>query len=181
MNSIRIITLRQPWASLIALGLKKYETRSWPTTYRGKLVIHAAKRDYGIGSHEETSARKACELAGWGKFEQRTLNFLGNLHPTRPRSFSDLPLGCIVAIADLTDCQQMAPSLEAPTNSAISIAEQTELEESVGVWEPGRFAWRLENVVALAEPIPFKGAQGLLPLSDETVLQSIAQQTGGAA
>jgi hypothetical protein len=35
------ITIRQPWASLITAGIKTIENRSWPTTYRGPLLIHA--------------------------------------------------------------------------------------------------------------------------------------------
>ncbi len=51
--SVRAITLWQPWASLVALGLKRFETRSWPTNYRGKLLIHAATR---IEKYEEKEA-----------------------------------------------------------------------------------------------------------------------------
>lgn len=38
---MRVITLKQPWASLVAAGIKKYEFRSWNTKYRGKILIHA--------------------------------------------------------------------------------------------------------------------------------------------
>ena len=41
------LSLWQPWASAIALGLKKIETRSWYTPYRGPLLIHAAKTRQG--------------------------------------------------------------------------------------------------------------------------------------
>lgn len=41
---MRIISLWQPWASAISLGLKQFETRSWSTNYSGLLAIHAAKR-----------------------------------------------------------------------------------------------------------------------------------------
>ncbi len=37
------LSLTQPWASLVAIGYKKIETRSWSTSYRGPLWIHAAK------------------------------------------------------------------------------------------------------------------------------------------
>jgi hypothetical protein len=40
---IRVITLKQPWATLIAEGYKQYEFRSWRTLYRGTLYIHAGK------------------------------------------------------------------------------------------------------------------------------------------
>ena len=41
---MKAISLWQPYAALIALGFKKIETRSWPTTYRGPLAIHAAQK-----------------------------------------------------------------------------------------------------------------------------------------
>ena len=41
---MKAITIWQPWASLLASGRKRYETRSWATTYRGPIAIHAAKR-----------------------------------------------------------------------------------------------------------------------------------------
>ncbi len=41
---MKCISLWQPWASHIAFGNKKIETRSWSTGYRGPLLIHAAKR-----------------------------------------------------------------------------------------------------------------------------------------
>ena len=41
---MKALTIWQPWASLLASGRKKYETRSWATSYRGPIAIHAAKR-----------------------------------------------------------------------------------------------------------------------------------------
>ena len=38
---MKVITLKQPWATLVAEGIKKYEFRSWNTKYRGKILIHA--------------------------------------------------------------------------------------------------------------------------------------------
>lgn len=38
---MKIITLKQPWATIIAKGLKHYEFRTWKTNYRGELLIHA--------------------------------------------------------------------------------------------------------------------------------------------
>ena len=40
---MRVLTLKQPWASLIMLGLKRYEFRGWKTNYRGEILIHAGK------------------------------------------------------------------------------------------------------------------------------------------
>ena len=41
---MKCISLMQPWATLIAKGSKKIETRSWKTNYRGELYIHASQR-----------------------------------------------------------------------------------------------------------------------------------------
>lgn len=40
---MRVITLKQPWASLVAEGLKEYEFRNMKYSYRGKILIHAGK------------------------------------------------------------------------------------------------------------------------------------------
>ena len=45
---MKVITLKQPWATLVAEGIKKYEFRSWRTKYRGKILIHA-----GVGVDKE--------------------------------------------------------------------------------------------------------------------------------
>ena len=39
---MKVLTLTQPWATLVAIGAKRIETRSWATKYRGPLLIHAA-------------------------------------------------------------------------------------------------------------------------------------------
>jgi len=41
---MKAISLKQPWATLIASGKKTIETRTWPTNYRGDLLICASKR-----------------------------------------------------------------------------------------------------------------------------------------
>ena len=40
---MKVLTLKQPWATLIMQGDKKYEFRSWKTKHRGDLLIHAGK------------------------------------------------------------------------------------------------------------------------------------------
>jgi len=41
---MRALTIHQPWASLIAAGLKTIETRAWATKHRGQIVIHAGQQ-----------------------------------------------------------------------------------------------------------------------------------------
>lgn len=70
---MKAFTLYQPYASAIVLGLKKYETRSWATKYRGPLVIHASIKPlspelkelaqrYGIKDIEYGKIIAICEL-----------------------------------------------------------------------------------------------------------------------
>lgn len=41
--ALHTLTVQQPWAELIASGIKLVENRCWSTDYRGPLAIHAAK------------------------------------------------------------------------------------------------------------------------------------------
>lgn len=41
---MKTISIIQPWATLIMLGEKKYETRSWQREHRGELLIHSSKK-----------------------------------------------------------------------------------------------------------------------------------------
>ncbi len=43
MPKVKALTICQPYAHLIAVGEKPIENRSWPTQYRGQLLIHAGK------------------------------------------------------------------------------------------------------------------------------------------
>lgn len=56
---MRVITLQEPWASLIGEGIKVIETRSWPCNQFGELYIHA-----GLSKIHKNDIRKN-ELAGW--------------------------------------------------------------------------------------------------------------------
>ena len=40
---MKVLTIKQPWASLIIEGYKRFEFRSWKTNYRGDLLIHSGK------------------------------------------------------------------------------------------------------------------------------------------
>lgn len=46
MKNIRGLSIQQPYASLLSSGRKHYETRSYPTSYRGPILIHAGKKEW---------------------------------------------------------------------------------------------------------------------------------------
>lgn len=94
---MKAITIWQPWASLIACGAKQYETRSWATSYRGLIAIHAA----AINPYKVIR-----EVPGHVVAEMRqTLKSSGIL--TNWTDFRDLPLGKIIATAELVDCHKI--------------------------------------------------------------------------
>lgn len=126
---MKAITLWQPWATLIALGEKPYETRSWPTSYRGKIAIHASKKWDGETLADFTSPEV------WRVMQRRHVRDI------------DLPLGAIICVGDLTDC---IPTVLVPQN-----------EQRLGNFLPGRFAWKIEHVKVLLNPISIRGQQGL--------------------
>lgn len=57
MTIERVLSIRQPWASLIVDGLKDVENRSWKTAWRGRLLVHSARRP-------DPSSRQICERLG---------------------------------------------------------------------------------------------------------------------
>ncbi|GAC1467365.1 MAG: hypothetical protein NVS2B14_19300 [Chamaesiphon sp.] len=60
-------------------------------------------------------------------------------------------MGYVVAITSLSDCILMTPEF---------IARQSQNELAVGLWDSGRYAWKLDNVQPLYPPIPATGHQG---------------------
>jgi len=56
---IRTLSLWQPWASLMALGLKRMETRSWPMRHRGPLAI-ATTQTIPSWLRAEIAVRESC-------------------------------------------------------------------------------------------------------------------------
>ncbi|HEX8221822.1 MAG TPA: hypothetical protein VF914_21720 [Chloroflexia bacterium] len=150
-REIRCLTLTQPWASLVAVGAKHIETRSWKTDYRGLLAIHAAK--------------------AWTEDDQMLLAKEPFRTPLRNAGYHlphHLPRGFIVALCELVDCVQVLPGLPRQpfmlTSTGIRLDVQIPPEEpelSFGNYGLGRYAWVLANILRLDEPIPARGYQSL--------------------
>lgn len=151
MLKMKAITLTQPWATLVAIGAKRIETRSWQTAYRGPLAIHAAK---GLGS-----------VGGKRGLDDLCTSdpFFGVLIDAGHRAGKPLPLGAIVATCELIGC---VPTEYVKQVKIIRLTGYddwlwTENEKAFGDYAPGRYAWLLANIQALPEPIPAKGALSL--------------------
>lgn len=155
------ISLSPPYGTLIALGLKRLETRSWSTSHRGLLAIHQTAAPGPRGT-TEAALWDRCLSDEIGK---ALLNAgLGN--PAR------LPRGKIVAVVDLVDCQMIGvlpdgtPAYMAYDEFPPVLQAVQEPERSFGLYEAGRYAWLLANVRALPEPVSARGMPGLWTLPD---------------
>ncbi len=162
---MRCLTLTQPYASLIAVGAKTIETRSWSTRYRGPLAIHAAA-SYGSGGSRGFSAR--CQREPFKSALAAHLQIFESYNPYAA------PRGAIVAVCNLIACKPTGDSF-LHGGWAIGLDEWvlTDQERAFGDYSPGRWAWLLADVRVLPEPIPCKGALGLwnVPAGVETQLQ----------
>lgn len=86
---MKAITLWQLWASLLACGAKKYETRSWATSYRGPIAIHAAKKDpHSIMVSLPHGLSKAI------------YDFMYTKLGIQSGALMKMPIGCIIATAE---------------------------------------------------------------------------------
>lgn len=139
---MKAITLYQPWATLVAIGAKRYETRRWQVRYRGPLAIHAAK----------TSPRWAREIATREPFG-RLLSDAGF------ESFGQLARGQVVCVAALIHCHA--------TESLDVDAQQ----RSLGNFDAGRFAWELGELRRLDQPIAVRGSQWIWNLPPDVARQ----------
>jgi hypothetical protein len=168
---VKALTVRQPWASLLANGVKVIETRTRPTQYRGRFAIHA-------GAHAMSRPDPGDEMVGpWRKEDGRTLS--------RDGQCFDLPLGAIVGSAVLVDCLPIVARSDTPQSSHLlhvtwneqdrlyrydrgvahhgpqnlghyPVWEPTDLTDQLplGDFTPGRWAWLIADAKPITERCP---------------------------
>lgn len=141
---LKAISLWNPFAMLIALGIKRNETRGWKSSHRGEIAIHAAQR---------------CENESLGRFWK-------NMVMADPK-IGDVPFrewgGKILCVVNLlvpwsTDDRERV--------NALSV-----LEVEAGNYEPGRYVWPCDNLRRLTKPVPCVGRQRIWTLSAEVETQ----------
>lgn len=133
---MKALTLWQPWASLVAIGEKKVETRGWSTKYRGELAIHAG-------------AKVPPKWLGASRFAHEFTRELGEIllvHGPESQIIFP-PRGVVLCIVRLVDIQT--------TDEVASFLSKREL--IFGNYESGRYAWFFEMVKKFDDPIPAKG------------------------
>ena len=126
---MKAISLLQPWTTLVVLGVKTIETRSWGTKYRGPILIHASQSKAGSIFSFEVPFEKYIP------------------------DFKKLPLGAIIGqaiIADVIRVERLGMSDEL-------INRYTMEEKAFGDYSEGRYAWILEDHKQFKKPIPARG------------------------
>jgi hypothetical protein len=161
---MKALSLTQPWASLVAIGAKRYETRSWRPMYRGQLAIAAAKKfplDCRALCNEEPF-RAALGAAGLSLLDLRAL------------------CGSILCVVDADGC--------VPTNENGGSALDVTLppfppgwptpgisEVYFGDYSPKRYAWPLADVFRLPTPVEASGALGIWHVPEDVAERVYAQ------
>jgi hypothetical protein len=145
---VKAITLTQPWATLVAIGAKRIETRSWGTNYRGPLAIHAAKGLGSVGGLE--GLKDLCQTPPFN-----TVLLSAGIHFAH-----ELPLGAVVATCRVAECFHIDSANPAPALAWFE-AHAADNDREFGDYTLGRYMWLLDDIVALPEPSPARGLLGL--------------------
>jgi hypothetical protein len=126
---MKAISLLQPWATLVVIGAKTIETRSWSTPYRGRLLIHAS-------------------LGKTGSIFQNDPPFSKYI-----KNFNDLPFGAIIGEVTLTSILRVE-DFDLPDAEMNRLTLE---EKAFGDYSKGRYGWLLEDAEVYASPIITRG------------------------
>lgn len=146
MGPMKAISLWEPWASAMALGLKENETRSWWTGWRGDVVICAAKRKMT-------------------REDEETFRLL-----VTPNADYEPQYGKALCVVRIFDCLPSAAfhSEAAPFQIGLT-------EAALGNYEVGRWVWGTVDLRRLRNPVPIVGRQGLWNL-EPTIAEQIERE-----
>lgn len=143
---MKVISLLQPWATLVVIGAKQIETRSWNTKYRGEILIHAS--------------------AGKNKrYRDIMSDFKQEFFALQLPDYGSLPFGAVIGKVNLVET---APSNHFVSlfgdnpKTGLSAKLDSEKELAFGDFSEGRYGWLLEDAVSFEEhQYPVKGSLGL--------------------
>jgi activating signal cointegrator 1 len=136
---MKAISLLQPWATLVVLGIKTIETRIWGTQHRGPILIHASKGKAGNIFALEPPFKKYIP------------------------DFKKLPFGAIIGQATITGVIRVE---DLGMNDEL-INRLTMEEKAFGDYSEGRYAWVLEEAIQFDKPIPARGTLSIWEFPDE--------------
>ena len=136
---MKAISLYEPWATLIALGKKRFETRSWNTMYRGPLLICASLKQPPLAKIIGVLYRAGITL--------------DELNPGRAVALVDL-----ITVLRTNDIVIQGKSIDQ------NWPQENELY--FGDFSPDRYVWKLKNIRRFVNPPLVKGRQGLFYVDD---------------
>lgn len=127
---MKVLSIKEPYATLIKEKKKRIETRSWKTKYRGELYIHAS----------------ISKIKKEIKDDKDLMDLIKEI---------PLEYGKIICKCSLVDCIEM-------TKEYIEkIKRENHQEYICGEYKEGRYAWILEDIKPLENPIEAKGQLGI--------------------
>lgn len=154
---MKVISLMQPWATLVVIGAKKIETRSWNTKHRGEILIHASKK--------MTRAQRV--LADSVPF----------IDAFDHEDVDELHLGCIIGkveIVETVPSEILNERLNEKANifnSGFLFPNKPQMELAFGDYSPGRYGWLLSNAVYFdSHHYQVNGSRGLWDFDPEICL-----------
>ena len=142
---MKAISLLQPGATPVVLGIKTIETRSWTTKYRGPILIHASQGKAGRIFADEPPFKKYI------------------------RDFNVFPFGAMIGKATITNIirvEDLAMSDELINRLAME-------EKAFGDYSEGRYAWMLEDHMQFDKPVPARGTLNIWEYPDELMYSKI--------
>jgi hypothetical protein len=150
---MKALSLWQPWAALWLSPAKEHETRRWATTYRGALLVHAAKK---IIRDIDGPLRTILDDEFGGHWAM------------------DLPAGALIGIVNLVAI--------VPTET-LPLEHRATDDFHCGDFSPGRFAWRRGFFRRFETPIPYRGHQAMFEVPHSVVADAItaAEAKAGAS
>jgi hypothetical protein len=158
---LKAITLYEPWASLMAIGAKRNETRGCRTSHRGDIAIHAAKTTQALAPAIINAYHNRGMVPPPNTPEALVPAVIDAYH-NRGIVPSPDTLGCIVAVVDLWDVQPAEKFDTFRTNDK-ELIPITKEEFMFGNYNGGcgRWIFRTRNLRRLTTPIPTRGYQSI--------------------
>lgn len=156
---MKALTLTQPYATLVALGVKRIETRGWSTDYRGWLAIHAGMNLNAVGGPRG--------LRSLLRLNDPICHALRDAHPglSNDEICTALPRGAVIAVATLVDVVRLTAEspyrYERAVGDRVVRWELSKDEVAMGNYRPVRCLWLLADVYPLVHPAWCKGKQRL--------------------
>lgn len=155
-EEIRVLAVRQPWASLIVEGLKTIEVRSKPTNIRGKIAIYATDLRYSHSKVQEFFDHFDNMLSK-KLISDYVCNYASSMVP------SSGPRGYIIGTVEITGCVKLRNDFE------YSIYQNEHLSPAEYYKPDNTYYWDLKHPVKFSKPIPYKPPKGAIVWSKTTL------------